>query len=214
VTSVSLSLWFKFTDVIILGNLADKVKAKHAQCMEHIWAGYLSDIIGLPMYFERGFEGGLSVYGTLRGTSQLESYHRWLRACMSWSRLCPELFVDRGSYWKLRQVGSTFRTQFVCINTICELYEYEDRTTSRDASKPKSKRCCIPCRNAGLGDFVQRQSGNRENTQFHGTNTVCVRLAKPSAPEMFDDWNVGPDYVEVQTGLTNDICKVVLVLKW
>ncbi len=63
--------------------MADKVKAKHAQCMEHIWAGYLSDIIGLPMYFERGFEGGLSVYGTLRGTSQLESYHRWIRARMS-----------------------------------------------------------------------------------------------------------------------------------
>jgi hypothetical protein len=40
---------------------------------------------------------------------------------------------------------------------------------------------------AGMPGFVQRQSGNRENTQFHGTNTVCVRLAKPSAPEMFDD---------------------------
>jgi len=76
--------------------LVDKVKAKHAQVHGSFWAGYmyLSDIIGLPMYFERGFEGGLSVYGTLSpGLSQLESYHRWLRACMSGSRLYPELFV-------------------------------------------------------------------------------------------------------------------------
>ena len=82
--------------------ITDKVKAKHAQCMEHIWAGCLSDIAGLPMYFERSFEGGLSVFGTLRGTSQLESYHRWLRACISGSRLCPDLFVDLLAHFTFR----------------------------------------------------------------------------------------------------------------
>ena len=82
--------------------ITEKVKAKHTKCMKHIWAGCLSDIAGLPVYFERGFEGGLSVFGTLRGTSQLESYHRWLRACMSRSRLCPDLFVDLLAHFNFR----------------------------------------------------------------------------------------------------------------
>ena len=46
------------------------------------------------MHFERGESRGLPIYSTLRGTSQLERYHRWLRACISGSRVCPELFAE------------------------------------------------------------------------------------------------------------------------
>ena len=72
--------------------ITDRTRTKHRQCMEHVWAGCLSDIPGVPMYIEVGNDGGLPRYITVRGTSQLECYHRWLRACISGSRISPELF--------------------------------------------------------------------------------------------------------------------------
>jgi len=81
------------SDGILL--LKEKALLKHAQCMEHVWSGCLSDIPGMPMYYERrSSASGYTRYFTLRGTSQLECYHRWLRACISGSQLAPELFAD------------------------------------------------------------------------------------------------------------------------
>ena len=65
----------------------------------------------------------------------------------------------RGNYWKLRQIGTKRTMRFVCTNTVCELYEYDDRTSLSKAPKLKSKRCCISCRAAGLGDFELLQIG-------------------------------------------------------
>lgn len=74
--------------------LKEKAMVKHTQCMEHVWSGCLSDIPGMPMYYERRSANGFVRYITIRGTSQLECYHRWLRACISGSQLAPELFAD------------------------------------------------------------------------------------------------------------------------
>jgi hypothetical protein len=73
--------------------LKEKAHSKHKQCMEHVWCGCLSDIPGMPMYYERRSARGFPRYVTIRGTSQLECYHRWLRACISGSQLAPDLFA-------------------------------------------------------------------------------------------------------------------------
>ena len=74
--------------------ITPKTQNRHKQCMEHVWCGCLSDIPGMPMYYERETKSGFPRYVTLRGTSQLEGYHRWLRACISGSQLAPGLFSD------------------------------------------------------------------------------------------------------------------------
>ena len=38
----------------------------------------------------------------LRGTSQLECYNRWLRACISGTRVCPELFAELLAHFNFR----------------------------------------------------------------------------------------------------------------
>ena len=87
----------------------------------------------------------------------------------------------RGNYWKLRQIGTKRTMRFVCTNTVCELYEYDDHSSFSKAPKSKSKRCCISCRAAGLGDFELRQIGFRANTQFLCTNPFCVLVGDSSA---------------------------------
>lgn len=82
----------------------------------------------------------------------------------------------RGKFWRLRQIGSTCTTRFVCSNTICELYECDDRVSLSEVPKPKSKPCCVHCRAAGLGEFGIRRSGSRENTQLHCDNPECILL--------------------------------------
>ncbi len=83
----------------------------------------------------------------------------------------------RGDHWKLRQIGSKCNMRFVCTNTICELYEYNDRVSlSEAAPKIKSRPCCIYCRAARLGEFEVRRSGSRENTQLHCSNPDCILL--------------------------------------
>ena len=82
--------------------VTEKVRIKHRQCMEHVWSGCLSDVPGIPMYFECGTKGGLPRYATLRGTSQLECYHRWLRACISGSRIGAGLFKDLLAHFNYR----------------------------------------------------------------------------------------------------------------
>ena len=82
--------------------ITDKARNKHRACMEHVWSGCISDLPGCPMYFERGHSGGFPVFGTLRGTSQLESYHRWLRACIAGSRLSPDFFANLLAHFNYR----------------------------------------------------------------------------------------------------------------
>ena len=55
----------------------------------------LSDVPGLPYYYERHSPSSdYPVYSIIRGTSKLEGYHRWLRACISGSQLSPSMFRD------------------------------------------------------------------------------------------------------------------------
>ena len=39
---------------------------------------------------------------TIRGTSHLENYHRWLKACISGSQLSPDLFRDLLAHFNYR----------------------------------------------------------------------------------------------------------------
>ena len=73
--------------------ITDKVVKQHHRNMKHVWAGCLSDIPGLVMYYDcRKSKRSAPCYTTLRGTSQLEAYHRWLRACIQGSQLSKEHF--------------------------------------------------------------------------------------------------------------------------
>ena len=96
----------------------------------------------------------------------------------------------------LRQIGSKSNTRFVCTNTVCELYEYDDRTS---LLKSKSKRCCIHCRAAGLGEFHLRQTGSQANSQYHCLNPNCTLLTGKRAAGK----EVGPDVEQV--GLGNEM---------
>ena len=60
--------------------ITEKTHETHRKCMEHIWKGCLSDIPGLKMYREqrKSDKGGMDSFMTIRGTSHLENYHRWL----------------------------------------------------------------------------------------------------------------------------------------
>ena len=83
--------------------ITDRVKDVHRKCMKHVWRGCLSDIPGLQMYRQRNVgKDGLPEYVTIRGTSQLEGYHRWLRACISGSQLSPRLFKDLLAHFNYR----------------------------------------------------------------------------------------------------------------
>ena len=83
--------------------ITDRVKDVHRKCMKHVWRGCLSDIPGLQMYRQRNAgKDGLPEYVTIRGTSQLEGYHRWLRACISGSQLSPRLFKDLLAHFNYR----------------------------------------------------------------------------------------------------------------
>ena len=73
--------------------ITDKVVKQHQRNMKHVWAGCLSDIPGLVMYYDcRKSKRSAPCYTTLRGTSQLEAYHRWLRACIQGSQLSKQHF--------------------------------------------------------------------------------------------------------------------------
>ena len=47
-------------------------------------------------------EDGMPEYTTICGTSQLEGYHRWLRACISGPQLSPKLFKQLLSHFNYR----------------------------------------------------------------------------------------------------------------
>jgi hypothetical protein len=123
---------------------------------------------------------------------------RKARSC----KTCDSL--GRGDFWKLRQIGAKANTRFVCTNTICELYEYDDRTSLLKASTSKSKRCCIHCRAAGLGEFQLRQTGSQASSQYHCINPDCILLTAAPAVRI----EVGPDIestAEVRDGLGNEM---------
>ena len=84
--------------------ITEKTHETHRKCMEHIWKGCLSDIPGLKMYREqrKSDKGGMDSFMTIRGTSHLENYHRWLKACISGSQLSPDLFRDLLAHFNYR----------------------------------------------------------------------------------------------------------------
>ena len=84
--------------------ITEKTHETHRKCMEHIWRGCLSDIPGLQMYREqmRNGKDGMGSFITIRGTSHLEGYHRWLKACISGSQLSPDLFRDLLAHFNFR----------------------------------------------------------------------------------------------------------------
>ena len=45
---------------------------------------------------------GMASSMTIRGTSHLEGYHRWLKACISGSQLSPDLFRDLLAHFNYR----------------------------------------------------------------------------------------------------------------
>ena len=74
--------------------ITEKVVKQHRRNMKHIWNGCLSDIPGVVMYYDRRKnKRSAPCYTTLRSTSQLECYHRWLRASIQGSQLSREHFV-------------------------------------------------------------------------------------------------------------------------
>ena len=64
------------------------------------------------MYYIRGKKDGLPVYTTVRGTSVLECYHRWVRAILSGSGLSLNLYCATLTYFNFRwNVRSGIRTR-------------------------------------------------------------------------------------------------------
>ena len=73
--------------------ITEKAVKQHAANMRYIWSGCLSDIPGMVMYYDaRKSKRSAPCYTTLRGTSQLEAYHRWLRASTQGSQLSRKHF--------------------------------------------------------------------------------------------------------------------------
>jgi hypothetical protein len=77
------------------GNLLITAKSKKQlqNNMEHIWADCLSDPSGVNMYYDISTsDGGAPKLATIRGTSQLEGYHKQIRQMLKAKRITPELF--------------------------------------------------------------------------------------------------------------------------
>ena len=95
-----------------------KAVKQHRRNMEHVWNGCLSDIPGMSYYWDRRkSKYSAPCYATIRGTSQLECYHRWLRACIEGSQLAKKnlkLLLAHFNYrWNLRcAIRSRGQTDF------------------------------------------------------------------------------------------------------
>ena len=101
---VVFELFVGLTDMNGEPLITEKTHEIHRKCMEHIWKGCLSDIPGLRMYREQQKcdKDGMASFMTIRGTSHLEGYHRWLKACISGSQLSPDLFRDLLAHFNYR----------------------------------------------------------------------------------------------------------------
>ena len=101
---VVFELFVGLTDMNGEPLITEKTHETHRKCMEHIWKGCLSDIPGLRMYREQRKcdKDGMASFMTIRGTSHLEGYHRWLNACISGSQLSPDLFRDLLAHFNYR----------------------------------------------------------------------------------------------------------------
>ena len=72
--------------------ISEKAREVHANQMQHVLNGCLSDVPGLSMCHVIGFNSyGMPKYRCERGSSQLEGYHVHLRECIRARHLSPEL---------------------------------------------------------------------------------------------------------------------------